>query len=71
MDGFIFVRGIRSLFNNNIGMGQHKVLVIESDMTDDTETVGDNTKLEDIAKMSIDIQLLDLRICRSIGGMEP
>lgn len=36
-------------------------------MTDDTETVGDNAKLEDIAKMSIDIQLLDFRICRSMG----
>lgn len=37
-------------------------------MTDDTQPVGDNAKLEDIAKMPIDIQLLDLRISRSMGG---
>jgi hypothetical protein len=33
-----------------------------------TQPVGDNAKLEDIAKMSIDIQLLDLRISGSMGG---
>ena len=31
-------------------------------MTDDTQPVGDNAELEDIAKMPIDIKLLDLRI---------
>ena len=36
-------------------------------MTDDAQPVCDNAKLEDIAKMSIDIKLLDLRISRSMG----
>ena len=36
-------------------------------MTNDTQPVGDNAKLEDIAKMPIDIKLFDLRISRSMG----
>ena len=56
------------LFDNNIRMRRHKVFVIERDMTDDAQTIGDNTELEDVAKMSIDIQLLDFRIRRSMGG---
>lgn len=35
-------------------------------MTDDAQSVGDNAELEDIAKMPIDIELLDLRISRSM-----
>ena len=31
-------------------------------MTDDTQPVGDNAELEDIAKMPIDIQLLDASV---------
>lgn len=59
---FIFARGIGFLLNNNIRMKRHKVFVIKRDMTDDTKTVGGNDKLEDIAKMSIDIQLFNFRI---------
>ena len=33
---------------------------------DDAQSVGDNTELEDIAKMPIDIELLNLRISRSM-----
>ena len=36
-------------------------------MADDAETIGNDAKLEDIAKMSIDIQLLDFRIRGSMG----
>ena len=36
-------------------------------MTDDAQAVSDNAKLEDIAKMSIYIKLLYLRICRRMG----
>lgn len=68
MNRFFFVRRIRFLFNSNIRMGCHKILLIKRDMTDDAETVGNNTKLKNIAKMSIDIQLLDLKIGRSMGG---
>ena len=44
-----------------------KVFVIERDMTDDAQPIGDNAKLEDIVKMPIDIQLFDLRVSRSVG----
>ena len=36
-------------------------------MPDNAEPVGDNTKLEDITKMAIDIKLFDFRISRSMG----
>ena len=36
-------------------------------MTDDAQSVCDNAKFKDIAKMPIDIKLLDLRISRSMG----
>lgn len=32
-------------------------------MTNDAKTVGNNTKLEDVAKMTIDIQLLNDSVC--------
>lgn len=47
---FIFIRRIGFLFNNNVRMREHKVLVIKRDMPDDAEPIGDNAKLEDIAK---------------------
>ena len=46
----------------------HKVFVVKRDMTDDTQPVSNNAKLEDIAKMTIDIELLNLRISRSMRG---
>lgn len=36
-------------------------------MTDDTQPVGDDAELKDIAEMPIDIQLLNLRISTSMG----
>ena len=35
-------------------------------MADDAQSVGDNAELEDIAKMPIDIELLNLRISRNM-----
>ena len=35
-------------------------------MADDAQSVSDNAELEDIAKMPIDIELLNLRISRSM-----
>ena len=48
-------------------MRRHKVFVIKRYMTNDTQSVGDNAKLEDITKMPVDIKLFDLRISRSMG----
>lgn len=67
MNTLILVRGVGFLFDNNVRVRCHKVFVIERDMADDAQPIGDNAKLEDIAKMSIDIQLLDFRIGRSMG----
>ena len=68
MNTFIFVRRIRFLFDNYIWMRCHKVCIIKRDVADDAQSVGDNAKLEDIAKMTIDIKLFNLRISRSMGG---
>ena len=57
MNTLIFVRKIGFLFNNDIRMRCHKVLVIKRDMTDDTRSIGDNAELEDITEMPIDIKL--------------
>ena len=51
--------GVGFLFDSNIRMRRHKVFVIERDMTDDAWPISDNAKLEDTAKMLIDIQLLN------------
>ena len=53
MNTFILVRRIRFLFDNDIRMRCHKVYVIKRNMMDDPQSVGDNTELEDIAKMPL------------------
>lgn len=55
MIAFIFVMGIGFLFDDNIRIRCQNVFVIKRDMTDDTETIGNNTILKNIAKMTIDI----------------
>ena len=50
MNTLIFIEGVGFLFDNNIRMRRQKVFVIERDMTDDAQPIGDNAKLEDIAK---------------------
>src|SRR5699024_3432394 len=67
MNTLILIRGVRFLFYNNIRMGRQEVVVVERDMADNDQPIGDNAKLEDVAKMSIDIQLLEFRIRRSMG----
>lgn len=47
-----------------------KILIVKGNMTNDTAPIGNNAKLEEIAKISINIQLFDLRIRRSMRGME-
>ena len=39
-------------------------------MADDAKTIGNDAELEDIAKMSIDIQLLDFGFAEAWEGME-
>ena len=68
MNTFIFVRRIGFLFHNDVRMRGHKIFVIKRNMADDAKAIGNDAELEDVAKMSIDIQLLDFRIRRSVGG---
>jgi len=66
MDTFVFIRGIGSFLNNDIWMRNHKVFVIKGNMTNDAQSVSDNAKLEDVAKMAIDVKLFDFRIGRGM-----
>ena len=73
--GFILVRGIGFLFHDDIRMGQKKVFIIEGNIADNTEAVGNEPKFKGITEMAIDIHLLDGGICSSmrrhgsIGGL--
>ena len=42
-------------FHGNVRMGSYKVFVIKSDMPDDSKTVGNDAKFEDITEMPIDV----------------
>lgn len=67
MNTLIFVRGIRFLLDNDIGMRFQKIFVIKRDMADDAEAIGNNAEFKDIAEMAVDEELLDLRIGGSMG----
>ncbi len=51
---------------NDIGMGIHKVFVVEGNMANDAQSVGYNAKLENITKMSVDIKLFNFGVCGCI-----
>ena len=59
-------QGIGALFDNDIWMRRHKVFVIKRYVANDAQSVGNNAELEDIAKIPIDIELLNLRVSRSM-----
>ena len=62
MDRFIFIGRIRFLFYDNIRMRYYEILVVKGNMANNSKSVGDNAKLENITKMSIDVKLFDFRI---------
>ena|GEM_PF-6460008 len=66
MDRFIFIGRIRFLFYDNIRMRYYEILVVKGNMANNSKSVGDNAKLENITKMSIDVKLFDFRISRSM-----
>ena len=68
MDRFIFIRGIRFLFDRYLRVCGEEIFIVKRNMADDAETVCNNAEFEDIAEMPIDIELFDLRIGRSGGG---
>lgn len=65
MNRFILIRRRGFLFYNNIGMSFEKVFVVKRNMTNNTQSVCDNSKLKDIAKVSVDVKLFDFRISRN------
>ena len=66
MDRFIFIGRIRFLFYDNIRMRYYEILVVKGNMANNSKSIGDNAKLENITKMSIDVKLFDFRISRSM-----
>ena len=70
MDRFIFIGRIRFLFYDNIRMRYYEILFVKGNMANNSKSVGDNAKLENITKMSIDVKLFDFRISRSMGRIE-
>ena len=67
MDAFIFIRRIRFLFDNDIGMESHEIFIVEGNMPDDAKTISNNAKFKDIAEMSVNVQLFDFRIGSCMG----
>lgn len=52
---FYLRQGSLISFDNNIRVEQYKVPVIKRDMTNNSQPVGNNAKLENIAEMTVDI----------------
>ena len=48
----------------------HYFCFVVTGVTDDVKFVSVNVQIEDIAKMTIDIKLLNFRISRSMGRIE-
>lgn len=51
-------------------MSSFEIIVQKSDMTDDTQLVGENGKFIGITKMSVDVELFCIRTGGSLGGHE-
>ena len=60
--GFVFIRGIGFLFHDDIRMRQKKVFIIEGNVSDNSQSVGDYAEFKGIAEMPIDVHLLDGRV---------
>ena len=67
MDRFIFIRGIGLLFKNNFRMLVKKILVVEVNMPDDTQTICDNAEFVGITKMPVNVELFNVWICGGMG----
>ena len=66
-DRFIFVRGIRFLFDSQFRVGLFKAVIIsKGNVADNTKTVGKDGKLIGIAEMAVDVHLFGIR---AGGGM--
>lgn len=55
MSTLIFIMRIRFLFYNNFRKRGYKVFVVKRYMSGDAKTVGNNIKLIDIVKMTINV----------------
>lgn len=67
MDGFIFIGRVRFFLNDDFGMVLEKVLIVKSKMTENTKAIGNNTDFVSIAKVAINVKLLNIRIGSGMG----
>lgn len=67
VDGFILIGGVGFFIYLNFGMLMKEILIIKSDMADNTEPIRNEAKLEGITEMPVKVHLLDVRIGRSMG----
>ena len=65
---FILIRGIRFFVYYNLGMFPEEIFIVKTDGTDDTQVVCDNANFISITKMTIYIELFDIRIGRGMSG---
>ena len=68
MDGLILIGRIRFLPEDDLRMFIKEILVIELDMPDNAESIGDNAKFIGIAEMAVNVELLNVRISGGMGG---
>ncbi len=64
---FVLIRGIRFLFHYDIRMCFQEILVIKSDIPYNAKPIGDNTEFKGVAKMPVNVHLLDGGIGSGVG----
>ena len=62
MNRFILIWRVCFLVHDDFRVFIQEILVIERDIPDDTKTIGDHAKFKHVAEMTVDIELLDVRI---------
>ena len=67
MDRFILVRGIGFLFNDDFGMPVKESLIIEVDVPDNAQTIGNNAKFIGIAEVAVNVELFNVRVGSGTG----
>lgn len=65
---FIRIRRIRFLFDHDVRMCLEEVFIKKADVPDNAETVCEDAELIGITEASMDLHLLDGRVCSSMGG---
>lgn len=67
MDRFIFIRGIGFLLNDDFRMLVKESLIIEVDVSDNAQAIGNNAEFIGIAEMAVNVELFNVRIRGGMG----